>query len=236
MSMLARRRRSKLLVDREVLWVRGRVLALSIRHIVQHLTRQLNVIVSELADLRIVDTQDLSFLRGAERETGNQVHDEEDEAGAAERVDAAGDGVGELVAELYPVVVEPAAGDLGKAVEVRYVVCGEEGGEDVADEPADGVFGEDVERVVDAEEEFELRGVVGACGSDDAVDDGCPGWDEPGARSDGDETGDDAGAEADGGPLAFETVVEDAPGNATDAGSEVGDHGGHDGAEVGGEG
>jgi len=42
------------------------------------------------------------------------------------------------------------------------VVGREEGGQDVADEAADGVLGEDVEGVVDAEEELELGGVVGA--------------------------------------------------------------------------
>jgi hypothetical protein len=60
------------------------------------------------------------------------------------------------------VVVQPAAGDRREAVEMGDVVGCEEGGQDVADEAADGVFGEDVEGVVDAQEELELRGVVGA--------------------------------------------------------------------------
>ena len=56
-----------------------------------------------------------------------------------------------------------------------YVVCSEEAGQDVADETSDGVHGEDVKRVVDAENELELGGIVGTCCSDDAIDDGRPG-------------------------------------------------------------
>lgn len=41
-------------------------------------------------------------------------------------------------------VVDPAAGDLGEAIKMRYVVCGEEGCEDVADQTADCVLGEDI--------------------------------------------------------------------------------------------
>lgn len=108
--------------------VLARVLGLLIGQIVQNLTSQLNVIVSKLADLRIIDTQDLSLLSSAELHARNQVEEEENDAGSAERVDASGNGICKLVAELYPVVVDPAAGDLREAVEMSYVVCGEEGG------------------------------------------------------------------------------------------------------------
>lgn len=147
--------------------------------------------------------------------------------------------------------VEPAAFDDREAVQMRYVVCGEEGGEDVADETANGVLGEDVEGVVDAEDELELGCVLGVLasvsrgeggdtyigtgGSDDTVDDGRPGWDVTGPGSDGYETGDDTGAETDSGPLAFKTVIQDTPCDTSDAGSQVGNDGCHDGAEVGSE-
>ena len=95
----------------------GRILSrLLLTQVVQDLTRQLHVVVSELANLSIVYTQDLRLLGSAEGEARNQVHEEEDQAGSAERVDAAGGGVCELVAELDPVVVEPAAGDHGEAI------------------------------------------------------------------------------------------------------------------------
>lgn len=48
--------------------------------------------------------------------------------------------------------------------------------------------------------------------------------------------GDGSTAEADGAPLALEAVVHETPGEAADAGGDVGDDAGHDGAQVCGEG
>jgi hypothetical protein len=72
------------------------------------------------------------------------------------------------------VVVDPAALDDLDVVEVGDLARGEEGGADVADETAYAVHGEDVERVVDSEDEFELGGVVGEAAAEDAEDDCCP--------------------------------------------------------------
>lgn len=80
--------------------------------IVKDLAGKLYVVIGELADLSVVDTEDLGFLRGTERKTWDKVHDSEDDAGATEGVDTARDGVCQLVAELHPVVVEPAAVDV----------------------------------------------------------------------------------------------------------------------------
>ena len=153
---------------------------------IDDIPRQLHVIVRELADLGVVHAQHLGFLRGAQLQTGDQVHDEEDEAGAAEGVGEAADGVGELVGQLDPVAVEPAAGDGGEAVEVGDVVAvhakkglarhlrrnwgvtvgvdlrSKEAGAEIADQTADSMDGKDVERVIDAEEKLQLGGVV-AC-------------------------------------------------------------------------
>jgi len=118
---------------------------------------------------------------------------------------------------------------------MRYVVCGEEAGEDVADETADGVHGEDIEGIVNAEEELELGGIVGAGGSNNTVDNCGPGGHETGTGGDGYETGDDTGAESHGGPFAFETVVHHAPGDSADGGCEIGHDGCHYGAQVGGQ-
>ncbi len=57
-------------------------------------------------------------------------------------------------------VVKPATRDEGEAVEMCYVICGEEGGKDVANKTSDGVFGEDVESIINAENEFELGGIL----------------------------------------------------------------------------
>lgn len=84
---------------------------------------ELDVVVGELAQLGVVQARLLLLGGGAQAEAGDEVHDEEDDAGDAERVGEAGDAVGELVRELDVVVVEPAAVDLGEAVEVCNVVA-----------------------------------------------------------------------------------------------------------------
>jgi hypothetical protein len=141
-----------------------------------------------------------------------------------------------LVAELDPVVVEPATGNHGEAVKMCYVVCCEEGCEDVADKTTDGVHSEDIQRIINAKNELELSGIVGTCGSDDTIDYCRPGGDESGTGGNGDETGDDARAESDGGPFALKTIIKETPGDASDAGSQVGYDSGHDSAHVGSEG
>ena len=189
----------------------------------------------EFANLGIVDAVDLGLLGRAQAQTGDQVHDEQDEARPEERIAEARHGIRELVAELHPVAVEPAARDDREAVEVRNVVGGEEGGQDVPREPADGVHGKDVERVVGFQVVFQLGGIIARDGSHRSEDDGRPCRDVPGGRRDGDEAGDGAGTETDGGPFAFETVVEEDPGEAADGGREVGHYAGHDGTHVGSE-
>ena len=86
------------------------------------LATKLNIIVGELAKLSIIHTNDFFFRGCAEGETWDEIHDEEDDAGADEGIGETGNGVCELVAELDPVAVEPAAGDGGNAVKVCYVV------------------------------------------------------------------------------------------------------------------
>lgn len=82
----------------------------------------LDIIIRELPQLMVIDANDFCFLGSTEREARDQVHDEEDDAGAKKGVGEAGDGVGELIAELNVVAVEPAAGYLGEAVQVGDVV------------------------------------------------------------------------------------------------------------------
>ena len=81
---------------------------------------------SELANLDVIDASGLFLLAGPEPKGRNEFADEvestEDDAGADKGVGAACEGVGKLVAKLDPVAVEPATGDDGVAVEMRYVV------------------------------------------------------------------------------------------------------------------
>lgn len=143
-------------------------------HVVEHLPRQLDVIVRELANLGVVDAENLGFFGSAQMHARDHVEDEQDERRADEGVGAPREGVGQLVAELDPVVVEPATFDDLHVIQVGNVVGSEKGGADVADQAADAVHGEDVEGVVDAEYELQLSSVVGEAGAEDAVDDGCP--------------------------------------------------------------
>src|SRR4051812_45044869 len=91
-----------------------------------YIAGKLDVVIRELANLYVVNAENLLLLAGAEFEDGKKsaqaVKSGEDEAGADKGVEAASEGVGELVPHLLPVVVEPAAGDDGVSIEMRYVV------------------------------------------------------------------------------------------------------------------
>lgn len=215
--------------------VAGDAAVLYALEVVQHLSRQLDIVVRKLANLGVVNAQNLRLLAGAEGQAWDEVHDEEDETGSKEGVRGSGDGVSQLVAQLDVVLVQETSFDLGEPIQMRYVIRGEECGQDVADETANAVNGKDVKSVVDAEEELELGRVVCACTAEDAKDDGGPCWDEAGTGSDADETGNDTGAESNGGPFALETVVKHTPGDASHACGNVGHHGCHDGPQVGSE-
>lgn len=90
------------------------------------LASELDVIVGKLADFDIVNAKSLLFLSSTEAKCGhefaNKVERGEDQACANERVCAAGEGVSELVTELYPVMVQPATGNDCVAVEMRNIV------------------------------------------------------------------------------------------------------------------
>lgn len=62
--------------------------------VVEHLACELNIVVCKLADLCIVDSEDLSLLRRAEGKPWDHVHDEKNKAGTDKGVGAASEGVG----------------------------------------------------------------------------------------------------------------------------------------------
>lgn len=208
------------------------VFAASLGHVVQDFTSKLNVVVSKLTDLGVVDTEDFSFFRSAEGKTRNEVHDEKDDACSSERINTTGDGISKLVTKLDPVLVEPSTWNLGETIKMGYVVSSEEGGEDVSDKSTNGVFGEDIKSVIDAKDKLELGSIIGTGSSHNTIDDGGPGRNETRSGSDSDETSNDTGAEADGGPFALKTIIEDTPCDTSNAGSQVGDDCGHDSAHV----
>ena len=72
-----------------------------------------DVIVGHLADPVLVDTDDLLVIVRSKTKEGDKVEQPADGGGDDERVGGTGDGVGELVTDLDPVLVEPSTSNLG---------------------------------------------------------------------------------------------------------------------------
>jgi len=194
-----------------------------------------NVVVRELAEVGIVDTDNFGLFRRTQSQSRDEVHDPAEDSRHDEGVGTCGDGVGDLVAELNPVVVEPSTWDLGDTVEARDGCLGEETGHDAADDTSNGVGRKDIERLVDSDEELDLGGKVTADTSDETDRDGSGSSDVTRGGGDTDKTGDGTGAKTDGGELALEPPVEQHPSDTADGGGEVGHDASLDGTKVGGE-
>jgi hypothetical protein len=172
------------------------------------LASQLNVIIRKLSNLGFVQTEFLFVFADAEGQAWDEVHEEEDDACAKEGVGEAGDAVGKLVGELDPVVVEPAAGDFGEAVEVGYVVAvctlgklkvermwgekgdsrSEEGSQQVPHDTTNAMLAEDIKGVIHTDHILQLRRIITRNCAHDAEDDCRPSRNEAGCRRDSDET------------------------------------------------
>lgn len=201
-----------------------------------HIPGDLDVVICKLSNLGIVNTHDLILLGRSKAETRNEVDNEENDAGADERVGKTADGVGQLVSELDVVLVEPSSRNDGSAVKVRNVVSSKETSKEVPDETTNTVNSINIKSIINAHDVLELGTVVASSSTDDTKDHGGPGWDVTRGRSNGDETSNDTRAETDSRPLLLESVVENTPGDTSDRSSQVGDNSGHDGAEVGAQG
>lgn len=103
-----------------------------------------DIIICKLAHLRIVNPHDLLFLRHAQPQSRDEVQDPEDDGRHDKAVGHPASRIGELHCQLNVVVVEPASGDAGKAIEACNALLGEEPGEKVADDTANGVGCEDL--------------------------------------------------------------------------------------------
>lgn len=90
---------------------------------IEHIAGELNIIIGEFTNLRIIHPKNLSFFACTKAEAGNEVQQEKDDAGATERVSETGDRVSELVSNLNPVVIEPSTRNHCDAVEMCYVVA-----------------------------------------------------------------------------------------------------------------
>lgn len=88
------------------------------------MSAELNIIIRELAELSIVKTDLLNLGADTERQARDEVQDEADEAGHDKGVGKPSDRIGELVAELDVVLVDPATVNGGGAVKSGDVVTG----------------------------------------------------------------------------------------------------------------
>jgi hypothetical protein len=88
-----------------------------------YVASNLDIVVRELAKLAIVETNLFLLGADAQRQTGNEVHEEQDDAGHDKRVREPSHTVGKLVTELDVVLVDPATGNLGKAVQTGNVIA-----------------------------------------------------------------------------------------------------------------
>lgn len=186
------------------------------------------------------------MLTGAETETGDKIHQEENKAGSSKRVRETSGRVSKLVAQLDVVVFEPASGKAAVAVEMDDVVtrkmsvsdaqigilplnirC-EEAGQDVANDTTDRMYREDIQGIIDTDEELELRCVIAGSSADDTEYDGRPGRNVTRSRCDRNQTRNNPRAEADGGPLLFKSVIKDAPRDTTNGGGQIRDDRSHD--------
>ena len=77
---------------------------------------------SKLANLGIINAQNLIIFGGTETKSRNQVNDEKNDAAAEKGVFKTRDGVSKLVSELDVVMVNPATTNFGRAIEVGYIV------------------------------------------------------------------------------------------------------------------
>lgn len=90
------------------------------------LTRKLDVVVRELANFDVVNTENFLFLSCAKPESRNpgtqETENGKDDTGTAEGVGAASHGVRNLVAKLDPVVVDPTTVNLRGTIKGSNVV------------------------------------------------------------------------------------------------------------------
>ena len=103
----------------------------------------------------------------------------------------------------------------------------EETGAEVADKPADGVDGEYIKSIVDAEKEFDLSTVIACSAGSNAVDDSRPSRNVSGSRRDSHETCNDTRAESNSRPFFLKSVIQQTPSDTTHRSSEISNNSRH---------
>ena len=83
----------------------------------------------------------------------------------------------------------------------------EEAGAEVTNKAADGVDGEDIKGVIDAEKEFDLSAVIACRTGSNTVDDSRPSGNVSGSRRDSHETSNNTRAESNSRPFLLKSVI-----------------------------
>jgi len=188
-------------------------------------------VISELPEVGVIHASSLFLLRSAERKARDLVHDEKNEIGDEERPSHSRAGVSQLITDLDPVTVQPAAREGDGVVEASDVGFGEDSRHNAADKPSDAMDSKDIKGIVVVEGMLELAGQVTASSTDESNSDRTARPDEARGRSDSDEARDSARAESHGRELAFIAVVHQHPSESSDRRSEVGNDAGHGSAK-----
>jgi len=90
----------------------------------------------------------------------------------SKRIRHAGHRISKLNTKLFPVVVQPASGDREATIETSNTGLSEEASQKISDKSANSVTGEDIQGIVVAEHEFELRSEVAQGTSHEAKQNG----------------------------------------------------------------
>lgn len=106
-----------------------------------------DIIVRVLAHLRLVDTDQFGLLARAKSEipAREEMHRPQNDRGDDEGIGETGDRVGELVAQLDVVVIDPATWDDG-SIQSSNGGLGEEAGEEVTNDTTNSVRGKDLSK------------------------------------------------------------------------------------------
>ena len=104
----------------------------------------------------------------------------------------------------------------------------EETSAEVTDKTADGMDGEDIQSVVDAQKEFDLSAVIACRAGSNTVDDCRPSRNISRPRRDSHETSNDTRAESNSRPFLLKSVIQQTPSDTAHRSSEVSHNSRHD--------
>jgi len=119
-----------------------------------------DVVIGKLAHFGIIDTENFRLFGGAHTEARDVMHNPEDDGCYNERPGETGGRVCELDTKLSVIVVQPTSRYKRRTIEISNARLSEEAGQHVPDDTANGMAGKNIESIVLAKYEFELRSKV----------------------------------------------------------------------------